>query len=243
MEGYQEDLAYIHDVGFGAFALGAAPGLLEILRKADIHGGLVIDLGCGSGLWARELLNAGYDVLGIDQSSAMLKIARPRVPQAKFKKASFLDCTLPPCQAVTAIGECFNYLFDDANSAAELEQFFGMIYQALAPGGLLIFDVAAPGRGGGPGRRPKNCYGDDWAILLETEEDDEGRFLTRHITSFRQVGKLYRKSHEVHRVRLMRSAEVIPQLRQIGFRTRLLRSYGSMKFPRGLWAVVARKAS
>ena len=54
-EWYGEDLAYIHDVGFGDFALGAAPGMLEILRRSGIRGALVVDLGCGSGLWAREL--------------------------------------------------------------------------------------------------------------------------------------------------------------------------------------------
>jgi hypothetical protein len=51
---YREDLAYIHDVGFGDFALGSAPGILRILARNGIREGLVVDLGCGSGLWARE---------------------------------------------------------------------------------------------------------------------------------------------------------------------------------------------
>ncbi len=50
---YREDLAYIHDVGHADFALRSAPGILEILRDNEISGGLVVDLGCGSGLWAR----------------------------------------------------------------------------------------------------------------------------------------------------------------------------------------------
>src|SRR5215210_1955469 len=50
---YGEDLAYIHDVGHAEFALGAAPGILEILDPNGMHDGLVVDLGCGSGRWAR----------------------------------------------------------------------------------------------------------------------------------------------------------------------------------------------
>jgi len=79
---YTDDLAYIHDVGFGEFALKSAPGLLNILRQRKIFAGLVVDLGCGSGLWARELTQAGYDVLGIEQSAAMIEIARKKTPKA-----------------------------------------------------------------------------------------------------------------------------------------------------------------
>ncbi|HZM85247.1 MAG TPA: class I SAM-dependent methyltransferase, partial [Blastocatellia bacterium] len=85
MEAYKDDLAYIHDVGFGDFARNSARGLLEILREAGITSGLVVDLGCGSGLWARELVDAGYDVFGIDISAPMIDIARRRVPQGKFQ--------------------------------------------------------------------------------------------------------------------------------------------------------------
>jgi len=86
MAGYKDDLAYIHDVGFGDFAKKAAPGLLKILRRSGITKGLVVDLGCGSGIWAHELGEAGYKVLGVDISAAMLKLARKKVPQARFLK-------------------------------------------------------------------------------------------------------------------------------------------------------------
>ena len=78
MRGYREDLAYIHDSGFTDFARDAAPGLLAILRHNGVTGGLVVDLGCGSGRWARELTRAGYAVWGVDQSSAMIRIAARR---------------------------------------------------------------------------------------------------------------------------------------------------------------------
>jgi SAM-dependent methyltransferase len=238
---YQEDLAFIHDVGFGFFARQAAPGLLQLLRQTGVVRELVVDLGCGSGLWARELAQAGYQVLGIDLSAAMLKIARQRVPEARFQRTSFLEADLPSCGAVTAIGEVFNYLFDTANRQETLAQFFGRVFRALRPGGLLLFDVAGPGRGGRHGKHQKYIRGDDWAVLVETEEDEDRAILTRNITSFRRVGKLYRRAEEVHRLRLYRGAEMITILRNMGFRARVVRGYGEFRLPRCLAGISARK--
>lgn len=42
----------------------------------------MIDLGCGSGLWARKLSRADYEVVGYDISASMLAMARKRVPTA-----------------------------------------------------------------------------------------------------------------------------------------------------------------
>ena len=139
---YKEDLAYIHDVGFSDFVLGSAPGILEILRSNGIREGLVVDLGCGSGQWARELVQVHYDVVGIDISEAVINIARRRVPEAEFRVASLFEDDIPPCNAVTAISEVLNYLFNPEN---ELIRLFRRVYDALAPEGIFVFDVAEPG--------------------------------------------------------------------------------------------------
>ena len=240
--GYGKDLAYIHDTGHGDFARRAAPTILKMLREAGIDDGLIIDLGCGSGIFARAATDAGYDLLGIDQSGQMLRIARRRAPRARFRRASLFDAGLPPCAAVTALGECFNYLFDAADRRRALPRLFKRIHDALQPGGLLIFDIATPGRGGGSGKRQKNLHGRDWAILLEAEEDARGRTLTRRMVSFRRVGSLYRRSEEVHRLRLYRPEEITRELRRAGFDVRELHGYGPVRLPSGWVALVARKA-
>ena len=76
MEPYRNDLAYIHDAGFGQIARAAAPVLLDALRRQGTVRGLVVDLGCGSGILARDVVDAGYEVLGIDISQAMIALAR-----------------------------------------------------------------------------------------------------------------------------------------------------------------------
>src|SRR6516165_376478 len=115
-DAYQDDLAHIHDTGFGGFARGSAPGLLSLLRQNGIREGVVVDLGCGSGIWARALADSGYEVVGVDISPAMIALARQRVPEATFHVQSFVEFPIPGCRAVTALGEVFNYLFDPRNS-------------------------------------------------------------------------------------------------------------------------------
>lgn len=240
-EWYKEDLAYIHDVGHAEFALKSAPGILDLLRRSGIDDGLVVDLGCGSGLWAAELLKADYRVLGIDISEAMIRIAKRRAPQAEFRVESLFKAEIPPCDAVTSISECFNYLFDPDSNRRTLAPIFRRIYNALRPGGLFIFDIAEPGQliSGDTGKAFRE--GDDWIVLVEKHEDRKRKLFTRRIISLRKKGLLYRRSDEVHVQRLYKSTDVARELRRAGFRVRIARSYGDYKLPRAHVAFIARK--
>src|SRR5918993_2514623 len=223
---YGEDLAYIHDVGHAEFALGAAPGIMEILDRNGIHHGLVVDLGCGSGLWARKLVDAGYRVVGIDISEAMIELSRNRVPGAEFRVGSLFEAEIPRCAAVTAVSEVLNYLFDPENEDRGLGRLFRRVYDALAPGGVFVFDALGPGQVP-PGATARGFrVGEDWAVLSEREEDPEQGTMVRRIVSFRKVGKHYRRDEEVHRVRLYAPEEVSAELRDVGFGVRTLDAYG-----------------
>jgi len=232
--GYGDDLAYIHDAGFSDYVLEAAPGLLRILKKR-LSRGLVVDLGCGSGRWARELNRAGYDVLGIDQSPAMIRMARRISPKSRFQVASLFTVNLPACVAITSIGECLNYCLAGQSSRRTLLRLFRRAYRALKPGGVLIFDVA------GPNRAPlTHCsQGRDWAVMARTTM--LGRNLRRRITAFRKVGKVYRRSEEIHDLRLYAAEDVVQDLTACGFRVRIQRGYGRFRTPTGIAVFVAVK--
>jgi len=135
-DAYREDLAYIHHLGFGHLATNAAEVLLNALRNSGMDKGTVVDLCCGSGLLARELTTSGYEVLRIDISEALLDIAKEHAPSAHFRQESIWKSELPPCVAVAAIGECFNYLFDEDNTDQALYELLERIHNALEPGGL-----------------------------------------------------------------------------------------------------------
>jgi SAM-dependent methyltransferase len=238
---YGEDIAYIHDVGHAEFALGAAPGIMEILDRNGIHDGLVVDLGCGSGLWARELVDAGYKVLGIDISEAMIELSRNRVPEAEFRVGSLFEVEIPRCQAITAVSEVLNYLFDAGSEERGLGCLFRRVHGALVPGGVFVFDVLGPGQVP-PGTRARGFrVGEDWAVLAEREEDIERGTMERRIVCFRKVGEHYRRDAEVHRVRLYDPSGLSAELEQAGFRVRKMRSYGAHPLSEGHAAFVARK--
>ena len=203
------------------------------MRRSSIDKGQVIDLCCGSGLLTRELSAAGYEVLGIDISEALLDMARERVPRARFRQESIWKSELPPCVAVTAIGECFNYLFDEYNTQQALYELLYRIHKALDPGGLLLFDVAEPGRVPGSGLQHVHTEGEDWAVFMTAEEDRTNRLLTRRITTFRKVGELYRRDQEIHRLRLVTRSELLEQLGGLGFKVYILDSYEQLQFPPG----------
>ncbi len=241
-EWYGEDLAYVHDVGFGGYALGAAPGILNILARGGIREGLVVDLGCGSGLWAKELADAGYDVLGIDVSEAMVRISRGRVPEAEFRVATLFEVDIPSCNVVTAIGEVLNYLFDPATGGDRaLVRLFDRIHDALTPGGVFVFDVAEPGQVTRATPTRTFSEGEDWVVLVEKEEDREHETLTRRIVTFRKAGKCYRRTDEVHRLQLYGAADIADRLRRAGFRVLVTRGYGRYRLPKAHAAFVAHK--
>ena len=62
---YRDDLAYIHDAGFGGFAreAGFGPGRRAQGERAFTEG-LVLDLGCGSGILSAVVAAPGIALLG-----------------------------------------------------------------------------------------------------------------------------------------------------------------------------------
>ena len=241
MTPYDTDLAYVHDTGYGDFARTAAPGLLKILARGGDTSRLVVDLGCGSGIWARLLVDSGYEVAGVDVSAAMIELARERVPQAVFRVRSFVDFAIPHCRAVTALGEVVNYLFDLDNSPETLRRVCQRVSDALVPGGAFVFDVAEPGRCRGVEQR--FWEGEDWACLVEYVHDVPGQQLTRKIVTFRKLGETYRRHEETHRQKLYDRTSVAEILRSVGFQIEIVPGYGTTAFPQGLVGFVARKPS
>jgi SAM-dependent methyltransferase len=236
---YYSDLAYIHDAAFTADLRSGAPALISLLRRSGIKNGLVVDIGCGSGVWAASLLKSGYDVLGTDFSQAMLKLARKRAPGARFVHGSFLDLAFPRCVAVTALGEVFNYEFERPTRISDLDRVFSRIYEALNPGGMFVSDMAGPGRLGGATTVRKHFQGKDWALLLEAEERRTS--LLRHMTIFRRVGRTYRRTQEEHRQRLHPARDIVRILKAKGFSCQILPGFGPISFDPGRYGILAIK--
>jgi SAM-dependent methyltransferase len=237
---YREDLAYVHDAGFGGLARAASAAVADALGRAGIDSGLVVELGCGSGISSRILRDRGFDVLGIDGSKAFLDIACRRVTDGDFRVGSILSADIPPCVAVTAIGEVVNYACSMDDGQAGLLRLLHRIHTALLPGGLLVFDIAVPARAPVTGSQRMWSEGDDWAVLVESEASGDGLLLTRRITTFREVEHLYRRQQETHRLRLLETDEVERWLTEAGFSVFPF-DYNAQPLPVGLVAYKATR--
>lgn len=229
---YRDNLAYIHHHGFSEFAESAAPGVVEILQRRGVRGGSVVEIGCGTGVLARALLRAGYDVLGYDASPSMIAFARETAPAARFQAEPFATIVLPPCDAIVAMGEVLNYgTFDTLCS------FTARAAESLRKGGLLLFDVAER-RAHAPIAEHRSG-GEDWSVIAISESD--GNTLVRRVLTFRRVGDDIRRDDEVHTLALFDRKAVARLLREHGFRVNVRRSYGTRRLPDGHAVFVAVK--
>jgi hypothetical protein len=146
------------------------------------------------------------------------------------------DAELPGCSALTAVGEIFCYAGID-------DRLFARLHNALAPGGVLLFDIATPGREGSDPRRAWH-EGDGWLLCMEARAD--GAELTRAITTFTQSGDdgSWRRMDETHTLQLYDPGEVVAALRAAGFASaRVLDDgYGpELDLPPGLVVIEARR--
>ena len=242
MGDYGKDLAYVHDQGFLGLAEQAGPMVAEMLRARGVERGHIVELGSGSGATAQALTEAGHRVLGIDSSRAMVELARHRAPAAHFRLGSWTDTKFPECDAVIAVGEVLSYVGQATGTKSELQDLFGRVRAALRPKGLFIFDLPIPGRVPG-GEDSAFRIGDDWAIVYTATES--GPVVQRRITTFRRIGggATYRRSEEVHRLRLWPAREIDKLLRDARFRVQVRRGYGAgAAFAPGHRVFIARAA-
>lgn len=226
---YGPDLGFVHHVGFGGFATDAVPELIASLRRAGFEHGRVVDAGCGSGILARELEDAGYDVLGIDVSADMIALARVQSPFSDFAVGSIAAVDLPDCIAVFSIGEGLTYLGPDED-AVDFPRLFRRVAGALRSGGLFIFDAVESGSGARMSYVSESA-GDGWRVLADVVEDAPRGIVTRHITTERDVEGTVRRSVEEHRVQTVQRAAVQSDLEQAGFSVHLVRQYGAALLP------------
>jgi SAM-dependent methyltransferase len=121
-------------------------------------GSKVLDVGCGTGVLAERLLQAGYDVTGADPFPAMLEHMKARDPRLKTVHASgqelpFEDGTFDSTYCVAVM----HHIADPEDVRATLAE----MCRVTRPGGtVLIWD-----------HNPRNPY---WPLLMKRVPQDTG---------------------------------------------------------------------
>jgi 2-polyprenyl-3-methyl-5-hydroxy-6-metoxy-1,4-benzoquinol methylase len=113
------------------------PAVLSALRGVE-SGARILDVGCGNGALAGELLRSGYIVIGIDMSEEGIRIARATHPGARFEVLP-ADADLtdrlgePPFDAVVST-EVIEHLYDP-------HSFLAGCHAALREDGRLVLST------------------------------------------------------------------------------------------------------
>ncbi len=104
---------------------------------------LVCDLACGTGTLCTILNKKGYDMIGIDNSSDMLNVARDKSEGEKILYINQDICDFElygTVDAITCMLDSVNYLTDDG----DIEALLALVKNYLNPDGLFIFDINSP---------------------------------------------------------------------------------------------------
>jgi SAM-dependent methyltransferase len=98
-----------------------------------------LDVGCGTGELVRRVAGRGIDAVGVDFAQEMIDLANQKaieetVTQAKFIRRSIFDFEIPgkSYDLISANG------FIEYISGREMNAFFDLIAEALAPGGSFV---------------------------------------------------------------------------------------------------------
>lgn len=236
---YRRDLAHVHNLAFGLHASRLGADLVALLEPVRARGGVVLEIGCGTGMLTKHLVDAGLDVIASDASADMLAIARREVPGAKeFRVLAFPGDPLPDVAAVVGIGHPLSYF----PGAAEVHASLTAIADALPSGGLMavdLFDLSWADEP--PPAQPTGRLGDDWALITKFSQPAPDKVVRELTTFVRTDSGEYRRDHERHETVLVDTAVLPELLRRHGVEAFVGTTFHTADLPQGLVAVVGVK--
>lgn len=174
---------------------------LDILQEYGSEKGLVLDLGCGTGTLTELLAKAGYDMIGIDGSEAMLNVAMKKRDQSKQDILYLLQDMREfelygTVTAVVSVCDCINYLLEEE----ELKATFRLVNTYLDPKGLFVFDFNTPYKYGEIiGEQTIAENREDCSFIWENYYDEEKQINEYELTIFvKNKEGLFQRFQEAH---------------------------------------------
>ena len=122
-----------------------ADKICSLLSQNGIDGGLLLDLGCGTGTLSFLLENKGYDVIGVDASEDMLIVANEK----KYEENSSAMFLCQKAEELDLFGtiDCAVSVLDTVNHIDNLDKVKKAIEKVslfINMGGIFVFDMNTP---------------------------------------------------------------------------------------------------
>jgi SAM-dependent methyltransferase len=205
--------------------------VLKLFRHYRVRPELVLDLACGTGVPTLLLARAGYRVIGVDRSEAMLAVLRSKVGSFPISvlQADMRDFRLPePADAAISLYDSINYLL----TRDDLERCFRAVSRNLKPGSLFIFDMnTAFGLATYWGNRTTVREVGDIHSIWRTHFDAETGISSLHLTFQVTEGGTRVRYDEVHEERGYATEEVTRSLQSAGFDRPDIYDHGTLRPP------------
>ena len=175
--------------------------LKQQLASRGITDGLVLELGCGTGTMTELLAEAGYDMIGVDNSEEMLAEAMEKRVESGHDILYLLQNMQEfelygTVRAVVSVCDSMNYITEEE----DLEHVFSLVNNYLDPQGIFLFDMNTI-------YKYQTMIGDttiaenrdEGSFIWENSYDEETGINTYELTLFipREDG-LYEKDEELH---------------------------------------------
>lgn len=141
MEAYTS-FAYVYDTFMDNVPYGEwARHIREKLCEHGVTDGIVLDLGCGTGMMTERLAGYGYDMIGVDNSEEMLELAMEKKTESGYDILYLLQDMrgfelYGTVRAVVSVCDSVNYITEPD----ELEEVFRLVNNYLDPKGIFLFD-------------------------------------------------------------------------------------------------------
>ena len=119
--------------------------ICSLLHKNGVDGGLLLDLGCGTGTLSFLLEEQGFDVIGVDASEDMLMVANEK----KYEENSSALFLCQKAEELDLFGtiDCAVSVLDTINHFYRMEwvaEAFAKVSLFMNMGGIFIFDINTP---------------------------------------------------------------------------------------------------
>lgn len=192
--------------------------ILKCLKRLNLKGKQVLDVGCGGGFLTYKISQLGANVTGCDYSQYAIKFAKERYPKLKIIRHSAYEI-----DSLTINNPDFITVFDVIEHMSRPEVFLEKSFKILKPGGKLIISTDNESY---LFSKPPFSYIRN--LLMRTSSSGRAFRLIKKVESYRR--RSFKNYHQGH-INVMSSDVLLKKITQAGFMIEKIEIYSLISIP------------